>query len=108
MSIGQTIFSNTLLDCLPKYAPSLDPRLVLGIGATQLRQVIPPSQLPGVLEAYANSIDKAFILPAALGGACLLVSFFVSLLFHVYWLTDIRFLDGKNQREKDKYIMTHP
>src|ERR1700733_3338185 len=38
VSIGQNVFSNKLLENLAKYAPSIDPSVILKIGATSIQQ----------------------------------------------------------------------
>lgn len=75
ISIAQNIFVNTLAKEIPKYVPGLDSRVVSEAGATNLRKVVSPEQLPGVLEGYNKSIVTAFALAIATSG----VAFFVSL-----------------------------
>ncbi|KAF2796245.1 MFS general substrate transporter [Melanomma pulvis-pyrius CBS 109.77] len=75
ISIAQNIFVNSLKREIPKYAPGLDPQVVLGAGATYVREVVSEAQLPGVLVAYTNAIVSAFVLAIAMGGLGFLVSF---------------------------------
>ena len=75
ISIAQNVFSNRLLADVPKFAPSVDPNLVLNTGATQLKNVIPPAVLGDVLQAYAKALDTTFIPPIAFAG----VTFFIAL-----------------------------
>lgn len=75
ISIAQNIFVNSLKREIPKYAPGLDPQVVLGAGATYVREVVSEAQLPGVLVAYTNAIVSAFVLAIAMGGLAFLVSF---------------------------------
>lgn len=74
ISIAQNIFSNTLVKQLPLDAPTVDPRLVISAGATHFRSVVPPSKLPGVLEAFDTAVTRAFILPIATSGLAALAS----------------------------------
>ncbi|PSN73106.1 MFS general substrate transporter [Corynespora cassiicola Philippines] len=74
ISIAQNIFVNSLTREIPKYAPGLDPRIVIGAGATYIRNVVPPQLLAGVLEAYTKAIVSAFILAIATAGLAFLSS----------------------------------
>lgn len=65
LSVGDTIFTNSLRGLIPEYAPSVDPSTVVAAGATGLRGNVSPSALDGVLTAYARSIDRVFYLGAA-------------------------------------------
>ena len=76
-SAGQSGFINQLLKELPKTAPSVDPLLVIGTGATDLRKVFPPDVLPGILEAYMVGIKAAFAVALAFSGMAFLFSLFV-------------------------------
>jgi FlaA1/EpsC-like NDP-sugar epimerase len=72
VSIGQNIFSNTLVQQIPRLTKNLDPAVIIGAGATNARLVTPPAELPGVLEAYNVAVTRTFILPIACAGlACL-------------------------------------
>ncbi|CAO2650657.1 Nn.00g019490.m01.CDS01 [Neocucurbitaria sp. VM-36] len=75
ISIAQNIFVNTLSKEIPKYAPGFDPKIVANAGATNIRLVVPPELLPGVLHGYNNAIVTAFVLAIATSG----IAFFVSL-----------------------------
>ncbi|KAF9696096.1 hypothetical protein EKO04_005868 [Ascochyta lentis] len=74
ISIAQNIFVNTLAKEIPKYVPNFDPQIVAQAGATNLRQVVPPELLPGVLHGYNNAIVTAFILAIATSCMAFLVS----------------------------------
>jgi hypothetical protein len=75
ISIAQNIFVNSLAREIPKYAPQVDPRVVIGAGATFVRKVVPPQFLQGVLEAYTKAIVTAFIVAIATAGLATAVSF---------------------------------
>lgn len=75
VSIAQNIFENTLIKQLRKDAPSVNPELIVMAGATHIREVTTPQQLPGVLRAYDTAVTTAFILPIATAS----VAFFCSL-----------------------------
>lgn len=71
VSAGQSAFANRLVAFVPKYAPGVDPRLVLATGAAQLRDVFDADVLPGVLQAYMKGIKITFALCIAMAGITL-------------------------------------
>jgi len=79
ISIAQNIFVNTLAREVPKHAAGLDPKVVLNAGATYIKYVVPPEQLPGVQVAYTKAIVTAFIVAIAVG----ILAFFTS--FGMEW-----------------------
>ena len=79
VSIAQNIFSNTLIQEIPKRTHGINPATIIGAGATHVRDVTPPDQLAGVLEAYNLAIDRAFILPIAVGGIAFVCSLFMEM-----------------------------
>ncbi|RMZ79786.1 hypothetical protein DV738_g3197, partial [Chaetothyriales sp. CBS 135597] len=68
VSIAQNIFSNTLVKQIPLQTQGVDPALIIAAGATHIRDVTPPSQLPGVLSAYNSAVTNTFILSIATAG----------------------------------------
>jgi hypothetical protein len=77
ISIAQHIFSNTLIKEIPKHAPGVKPETIVQAGATHIRDVVTPAQLPGVLEAYNIAVTTAYILAIACAG----IAFLCSLLY---------------------------
>lgn len=75
ISIAQNIFINSLKRELPIYAPGLDPMIVIGAGATHVRQIVPERLLERVLEAYTKAIVSAYILAIATAGIAFFLSF---------------------------------
>ncbi|CAI6254181.1 unnamed protein product [Periconia digitata] len=75
LSIAQNVFINGLIREVPRYAPGLDPKVVVGAGATYIRLVVPPAFLEGVLVAYMKSISGAFVISIATGGIAVFVGF---------------------------------
>ena len=69
VSVGQNTFTNTLLQNLQTSVPDLDPKTILGTGATALRNIVDPSKLGLVLEAYNGALTKTFRISLIL--ACL-------------------------------------
>jgi Na+/melibiose symporter-like transporter len=77
ISIAQNIFQNGLYKNVPKSAPNVSAEAVIKAGATYLRQLIPPADLPGVLQAYMASLDQAFVLSIVCGGLAAVFACFV-------------------------------
>lgn len=71
VSVGQNIFSTRLVDRLHG-STQLDPEIILNTGATDLGRIVPPNEMPTVVEAYSYSLTRVFLLAAALSAASLL------------------------------------
>ncbi|KUJ12632.1 MFS multidrug transporter [Mollisia scopiformis] len=69
LAVASTIFTNGLNKSLAKYAPEVDPKVVVNAGATGYRSVVPASAVPGVIQAYSQAVNYAFYLAAACGVA---------------------------------------
>ncbi|KAL1963468.1 hypothetical protein VTN77DRAFT_8369 [Rasamsonia byssochlamydoides] len=69
LTLGDTVFTNSLGTALRTDAPGVNPAAVVAAGATGIRQVVrDPAQLAGVLSAYSTSVDHVFYL--TVGCAC--------------------------------------
>ncbi|KAI9708998.1 MAG: hypothetical protein M1812_007811 [Candelaria pacifica] len=77
ISVAQNIFSNTLIQQIPLLAPDVNPATIIAAGATHVKEVTPSGSLDGVLQAYSIAVDRAFIMPIAVGGIAFLFSLFV-------------------------------
>ncbi|KJZ69763.1 hypothetical protein HIM_10846 [Hirsutella minnesotensis 3608] len=66
LTLYNVTFVAGLRDWLPKAAPSIDPGVVIDSGATNFRGLVDSETLPGILKAYAKSIDQVFYLIAGL------------------------------------------
>ncbi|KAH8733096.1 major facilitator superfamily domain-containing protein [Phaeosphaeriaceae sp. PMI808] len=76
VSAAQSAFVNRMLNELARTAPNINPQMVLGTGATQIRKAFPADQVPAVVLAYMSGIKVTFILVVSfLGAACLLLVF---------------------------------
>jgi hypothetical protein len=62
ISVAQTVFANELIKDLRLLLPDLNPNFILNIGATQLRQNVPPNMLEAVLVAYDKALTKAWFV----------------------------------------------
>ncbi|KAI8632696.1 putative efflux pump [Xylariaceae sp. FL1651] len=76
-SVGQNVFSNTLVTQLVKNVPSVDPKTVIAAGAANFRHVLDANILPSVVLAYSNAITTAFIVGAALSVSTVFGSVFI-------------------------------
>lgn len=66
VSIGQNIFSNQLVRNLIKVVPDIDPKIVMAIGATQLKNAVPENLYHLVLIAYNKALTETFYTGVAL------------------------------------------
>ncbi len=73
LAICNVIFDASLMSQLPSRAPNVDAEAVVRAGATGFRHIVSPGDLPGILVAYSNSIDRVFYFVAAIASACSLV-----------------------------------
>lgn len=67
VSVGQTVFTNKLVQGLAKYVPNLDSSIVLSAGATSLESKIPQRYLLGVTLAYNDALASTFVVAACMG-----------------------------------------
>lgn len=71
-SAAQAAFVNQLLVKLPSSAPNVDPIKVIETGATQLREVFTPEQLPGIIVAYIHGLKAVWIVGTGIVGFAML------------------------------------
>jgi hypothetical protein len=74
LSVAELIFSQGLISGLQEYAPTVNPEIVIKAGATAVRSVVSPANLPAVLRAYMVGIDRVFYLGTGAAGAVFLFS----------------------------------
>lgn len=74
ISTAESIFSNKLVKHLKVNVPEIDPKIVIGLGATQFRSSLPAAAIPGVILSYMQSLHTVFILATTLAGVATLVS----------------------------------
>jgi hypothetical protein len=75
LTIANSVFDNSLKSQLRGHAPGVDPEAVIATGATAFRTVVPIASVPGVILAYANSVDHVFYLAAGLSVSCFFCTF---------------------------------
>ena len=66
IAIGQNIFTNRLISNLVTDVPSLNPGIVLNVGATSLRNAVDDSLLPAVLKAYNSALVQTYYVSVAI------------------------------------------
>ncbi|KAL8874098.1 MAG: hypothetical protein Q9174_000534 [Haloplaca sp. 1 TL-2023] len=66
IAVAQNTFNNRLISNLINDASSLDPGLILSVGATNLKNTVDPAMLGGVLKAYNSALTQTFYVSAAL------------------------------------------
>jgi hypothetical protein len=71
LSVAQSIFSSNLVHKLSRVA-GLDPEVIVNTGATDLRNVVPSSELDIVVSAYSYALTRTFIMATILS-ACMIV-----------------------------------
>lgn len=69
LTLYNIVFDTSLRTQLQKYAPGNNPDVIIAAGATRFRSFVGPQDLPGVLKAFANSLDHTFYLQAGAGVA---------------------------------------
>jgi hypothetical protein len=70
LTLCNLIFVESLKSQIPLQAPQADAAAIIKAGATGFRAIVSPKDLPHILVAYANSIDRVFYLVAAMAAAC--------------------------------------
>lgn len=95
VSAANTIFDGSLVSEILARAPGVSPEVVLAAGATSFRDVVPPAELSGVLEAWAISFDRVFYLVLGLSTAAFFTSW--GLGFH-----DVR----KKQKQQKPQVVS--
>lgn len=76
VSAAQSSFVNTMVGRLATSAPDINPLMVLGTGATQIRAVFPAEQIPGILVAYMAGIKTALAIAVGAAGVAFVISLF--------------------------------
>ncbi|KAI2618941.1 MFS general substrate transporter [Hypomontagnella submonticulosa] len=64
-ALAKTIFTSSIGSALRKFAPGIDPDLLIDSGATEIAKVVPANQIEGALLAYNEAIIHIFYLQLA-------------------------------------------
>lgn len=67
LTLYNTVFDTSLRSQLRQQVPTADISVIVAAGATEFRNIVSPEDLPRVLVAYSNSLDRVFYLTAATG-----------------------------------------
>ena len=65
ISVGQNVFTNSLLTNLKAVVPDLNPAIVLAVGATEIKHQIEERFIDGVLVAYNSALTQTFYVSVA-------------------------------------------
>ncbi|KAI1159985.1 MFS general substrate transporter [Nemania serpens] len=74
VAAAQSAFVSTLIQSLTTTSPTVDPAVVIAVGATQLHSALTPNQVPGIVLAYLAGIKTAFTVGTRLAGAAFILS----------------------------------
>ncbi|WEW60330.1 MFS sugar transporter [Emydomyces testavorans] len=66
VSVGQNVFSNRLVSGVKDAAPGIDPSIVLHVGATQLKEMVPPQFLNSIQQAYNTALTNTWYVCVAM------------------------------------------
>lgn len=58
---ARTVLTSTISAALAKYAPTVDAQTVINTGVTELRSVIPASEIDGVVFAYNEALVNVYV-----------------------------------------------
>ena len=94
LTLLNTVFDTKLVHYLRQDVPTVDPQVILTAGATNFRKAVPASAIPGVLKAYADSLDIVFYMVLALSIVCFFTGFGMG-------FKDIRVAPGEASTTKD-------
>lgn len=78
LSAAQCAFNNKLLESIATRLPDVDPVLVIGTGATQIREAFPASQVSVIVDAYMVGLKAVFAITIAAFGVATIIGFFGS------------------------------
>jgi hypothetical protein len=78
VSAAQSGFNNQIIHELAARLPEIDPGVILGTGATQIREAFTAEQIPIVLDAYVSGLKAVFAITVAAYGVSAIVGLFGS------------------------------
>jgi hypothetical protein len=72
IAVSQTIFQEDLIKQLSAALPMFQPSMVSGIGATNLKDLVPKEYLIPVTNAFNHALTRTYYIPMALGAISIL------------------------------------
>ena len=72
VSVAQNIFTNRLLSGLAATVPSVDPSVVLNVGATELRRSVPAALVSQVVIVYNDALSQVFYITVGLSSIAII------------------------------------
>lgn len=72
ISVGQNILTSNLVRGISQLVEGVDPAMIVNIGATELRTLVPAEQLPAVLEVYNHALRQVFLITVGLSAVAIL------------------------------------
>jgi hypothetical protein len=82
LSAAQCAFVNKMLGSLAVTAPDVDVVKLIATGVSEIRDVFPAEQMPGILLAYMDGLQISFAIAAATAGATCILACIVAVLPH--------------------------
>ena len=73
LAVTQSVFTSELVHQLDGVVGS-DPKAVVNVGATDLRNIVPENELGVVVDAYNVAVSRVFVLTAALSACMMMVA----------------------------------
>ncbi|RYP42279.1 hypothetical protein DL767_000443 [Monosporascus sp. MG133] len=104
VAAAQSAFVNQMLARLPTSAPGIDAARLIATGASELRTVFTPEQLPGILDAYMRGLKAAFAVSIGFCGMAFLTTLVIP------WSrlpTHAPAADGKDAERNDAPAIVH-
>lgn len=77
VSSAQAAFVNQMLAKLPESAPGVDAGKLIATGASELRKVFSPEELPGIIVAYMHGLKAAFAVSIGFCGLAFLTTLII-------------------------------
>ncbi|KAK1970081.1 major facilitator superfamily transporter [Colletotrichum sublineola] len=77
IAIGQTVFTNKLVERLPLHIPTLDPHSIVATGVTAIRNTAHAELLPAIENAYSDALIQTLLVSAVTASATILGAGFV-------------------------------
>jgi hypothetical protein len=74
LAVASTAFSSSLKKAIGKYAPGVNPQVVIAAGAIGYREVVPAASVAGVIKSYNEAVNHDFYIAAGVAVATFVFS----------------------------------